>query len=164
MIILREQRNDGLLSVDEPYFLEVNFKKLLMNFHDAIISISISISIRFPFSEAGGLHRNHDRAETPLDMLREASSKNIYFKRKHPVVQDRINSINRLLCTANGDIKLCVNPNCSGIISSLEQSSYKAGSYAVDKTKGVKYAADALRYYIDYKHPMRKSHVIGISL
>lgn len=90
--------------------------------------------------------------------------KNIYFKRKHPAVQDRIYSINRLLYTANGDIRLRVNSNCSGIISSLEQISHKAGSYAVDKAKGVKYAADALRYYVDYKHPMRNSHIIGISL
>lgn len=76
MIIRREQLNDRLLSIDEPYFLEVGFRKPLMNFHDVIIAISI----RFPFSESDGLHRNYDRGEALLDMLREASFKKYLFQ------------------------------------------------------------------------------------
>ena len=116
------------------------------------------------YPDPAGNNRNHDRGETSLDILREAGFKNIYFKRKHPAVQDRVNSVNRLLFTANGEIRLRVDANCSGIINSLEQTTYKEGSREVDKAKGVEHAADALGYYVDFRHPMRQPNIIGISL
>ena len=160
-IILQEQPNGEIWIVDEAILFGSNVQETANELSRRYYRYLNQISI---YPDPAGNNRNHDRGETSLDILREAGFKNIYFKRKHPAVQDRINSVNRLLYTANGDIRLRVNSNCSGIISSLEQTTYKAGSREVDKTKGVEHAADALGYYVDYRHPMRKPNIMGISL
>lgn len=160
-IILQEQPDGEIWVVDEAILFGSNVQETADELSRRYYRYLNQISI---YPDPAGNNRNHDRGETSLDILREAGFKNIYFKRKHPAVQDRVNSVNRLLFTANGDIRLRVDANCSGIINSLEQTTYKEGSREVDKAKGVEHAADALGYYVDFRHPMRHSNIIGISL
>lgn len=116
------------------------------------------------FPDPAGNNRNHDRGETSLEVLREAGFRSIYHKNKHPAVQDRVNSVNRLLRTAEGEIRLRVNHGCRKFIDSLEQTIYKEGSREVDKSMGVEHATDAFGYYADFRHPMRKMKILGVSL
>lgn len=160
-IILQEQPDGEIWGVDEAILFGSNVQETADELSRRYYRYLNRISI---YPDPAGNNRNHDRGETSLDILREAGFKNIYFKRKHPAVQDRVNSVNRLLFTANGEIRLRVDANCSGIINSLEQTTYKEGSREVDKAKGVEHAADALGYYVDFRHPMRHSNIIGISL
>lgn len=160
-IILQEQPDGEIWVVDEAILFGSNVQETADELSRRYYRYLNQISI---YPDPAGNNRNHDRGETSLDILREAGFKNIYFKRKHPAVQDRVNSVNRLLFTANGEIRLRVDANCSGIINSLEQTTYKEGSREVDKAKGVEHAADALGYYVDFRHPMRHSNIIGISL
>lgn len=160
-IILQEQPDGEIWVVDEAILFGSNVQETADELSRRYYRYLNQISI---YPDPAGNNRNHDRGETSLDILREAGFKNIYFKRKHPAVQDRVNSVNRLLFTANGEIRLRVDANCSGIINSLEQTTYKEGSREVDKAKGVEHAADALGYYVDFRHPMRQSNIIGISL
>ena len=160
-IVLQEQPDGEIWVVDEAILFGSNVQETADELSRRYYRYLNQISI---YPDPAGNNRNHDRGETSLDILREAGFKNIYFKRKHPAVQDRVNSVNRLLFTANGEIRLRVDANCSGIINSLEQTTYKEGSREVDKAKGVEHAADALGYYVDFRHPMRQSNIIGISL
>lgn len=160
-IILQEQPDGEIWVVDEAILFGSNVQETADELSRRYYRYLNQISI---YPDPAGNNRNHDRGETSLDILREAGFKNIYFKRKHPAVQDRVNSVNRLLFTANGEIRLRVDANCSGVINSLEQTTYKEGSREVDKAKGVEHAADALGYYVDFRHPMRHSNIIGISL
>lgn len=160
-IVLQEQPDGEIWVVDEAILFGSNVQETADELSRRYYRYLNQISI---YPDPAGNNRNHDRGETSLDILREAGFKNIYFKRKHPAVQDRVNSVNRLLFTANGEIRLRVDANCSGIINSLEQTTYKEGSREVDKAKGVEHAADALGYYVDFRHPMRHSNIIGISL
>lgn len=160
-IVLQEQPDGEIWVVDEAILFGSNVQETADELSRRYYRYLNQISI---YPDPAGNNRNHDRGETSLDILREAGFKNIYFKRKHPAVQDRVNSVNRLLFTANGEIRLRVDANCSGIINSLEQTTYKEGSREVDKAKGVEHAADALGYYVDFRHPMRQPNIIGISL
>lgn len=116
------------------------------------------------YPDPAGNNRSHARGESDLDILREAGFKKIRYKRKHPPVADRVNAVNRMLQSAEGTIRLFVDPKCRKVIEALEQTVYKEGSRDVDKTKGVEHPADALGYCIHYEFPTRKIEILGVSL
>ena len=66
--------------------------------------------------------------------------------------------------SAKGEINIMFNPKCEQIINSLEKTAYKEGTRLVDKDISVEHAADALGYPIEYRFPMRKVIVAGISI
>lgn len=116
------------------------------------------------FPDPAGQYRQHARGETDLDILREKGFKKQRFHRKHPPVADRVNSVNRMLRTADNKIHLLIAPKCKHLIQSLEQTIYKPGCRDVDKDAGVEHSGDALGYCIQYQFPMRKVQIAGISI
>lgn len=116
------------------------------------------------YPDPAGNNRNHDRGETSLDILRDAGFDKIYYKAKHPLVSDRVNSVNRLMCTADGTVRLRINATCRKFIDAAEQTIYKEGTREVDKSQGKEHPMDAFGYYADFRHPMRKSNLLGISI
>jgi Phage terminase large subunit/Terminase RNaseH-like domain len=160
-IIIQEQSNGEIWVVDEAVLYGSNAQETADEIARRYFRNMNQIHI---YPDPAGNNRNHDRGETSLDILREAGFKQIFHKNKHPAVQDRVNSVNRLLRTAEGDVRLRVNSSCRKFIDSLEQTVYKEGSREVDKKMGVEHAADAFGYYADFRHPMRKMRILGISI
>jgi hypothetical protein len=99
-----------------------------------------------------------------LDIFRERGFKKQKYRKKHPPVADRVNSVNRMLQAANGSVRLFVDPKCKKFIEALEQTQYVPGSREVDKKAGVEHAADAAGYCIEFEFPVRKVEVLGISI
>ena len=116
------------------------------------------------YPDPAGGSKQHARGETDLDIFREKGFKKIKYRRKHPAVADRINSVNKMIRAANGDIKLKINPKCRNLITSLEQSTYKEGGRDVDKSQGIEHMADALGYFLEIEFPVRKIEIAGISI
>jgi len=116
------------------------------------------------YPDPAGSSRSHGRGESDLDILREAGFTRIKFRRKHPRVADRVNAVNRMFESAEGTIRLYIDPKCRKIIESLEQTVYKEGSSEVDKSLSTEHAADALGYCIEFEFPLRKIQVGGRSL
>lgn len=112
---------------------------------------------------AGGA-RQHARGETDLDIFREKGFKRLRFHRKHPRIADRVNSVNKMLLTADGTIRMRVSDKCKHLIASLEQTIYKEGGREIDKQMSVEHITDAAGYFIEYEFPARKIEVAGISL
>lgn len=160
-IIIQEQPNGEIWVVDECVMYGSNVQETADELSRRYFRHFNQIAI---FPDPAGNNRNHDRGESSLDILREAGFNRIYFKRKHPAVQDRVNAVNRLLRTAEGDVRLRVNSSCRKFIDSLEQTIYKEGTSEVDKTQGAEHATDAFGYYADFRHPMRKSKILGVSI
>ncbi|MBY3231866.1 phage terminase large subunit [Rhizobium laguerreae] len=160
-IIIQEQPDGEIWVVDEAVMYGSNVQETADELSRRYFRYFNQISI---YPDPAGNNRNHDRGESSLDILREAGFKRIYFKRKHPAVQDRINSVNRLLYTAEGETRLRVNSTCRKFIDSLEQTIYKEGTNEVDKTQGNEHATDAFGYYADFRHPMKKSLILGVSI
>lgn len=160
-IIVQEQPNGEIWVVDECVLYGSNVQEtadeLARRYYKNMGAITI-------FPDPAGNNRNHDRGETSLDILRDAGFQSILFKRKHPLVQDRVNTVNRLLMSADGQVRLRVDRSCRKFIESLEQTTYKEGTAEVDKKKSVEHAADAFGYYADFRHPMRKSLILGVSI
>lgn len=108
--------------------------------------------------------RQHARGETDLDILREKGFKRIKNRKKHPPIADRVNSVNRMLRTADGQIKMRIDESCKHLINSFEQTIYKPGSRDIDKAAGVEHSADAAGYCIELEFPLRKVEIGGISI
>ncbi|QNG62576.1 putative terminase large subunit [Rhizobium phage B1VFA] len=160
-VIIQEQPDGEIWVVDEAVMYGSNVQETADELSRRYFRYFNQISI---YPDPAGNNRNHDRGESSLDILREAGFKRIYFKRKHPAVQDRINAVNRLLYTAEGETRLRVNSTCRKFIDSLEQTIYKEGTNEVDKTQGNEHATDAFGYYADFRHPMKKSLILGVSI
>ena len=78
---------------------------------------------------------------------------------------DRVNSVNRMLRTADNRILLRVDSMCRETMMSLEQTLWKTdGSREIDKDANVEHITDALGYPIEYQYPIRKVEIIGVSI
>tara|TARA_B100000131_G_C18068089_1_gene593364 strand:+ start:70 stop:1305 length:1236 start_codon:yes stop_codon:yes gene_type:complete len=83
------------------------------------------------------------------------------YRRKHPLIRDRINAVNSRLCNADGDRKLLVNKSCKKIIKALERHSYKEGTNLPEKggAKDLSHITDSVGYLIEYMFPVNKSNI-----
>lgn len=160
-VIIQEQPNGEIWVVDEIVLFGSNTQETADEMARRYYRHMNQIRI---YPDPAGNNRSHGRGESDLDILREAGFKSIKFKRKHPAVADRVNSVNRLLKTAEGVVRLKVDRKCRHFINALEQTIYKPGTREVDKTAGVEHAADAFGYYADLEHPVRDIKILGISL
>lgn len=114
------------------------------------------------FPDPAGANRSSARGESDLQILKEVGFRRLLYPKKHPLVADRVNSVNRMLSSADGQIRLRVDSRCKNLIEALEQTIYKEGTREVDKSLGVEHPADALGYAIHYKHPSRRVVVGGV--
>lgn len=116
------------------------------------------------YPDPAGNNRSHGRGESDVDIFREAGIRRVKVRRKHPKVSDRINSVNRLLKTGDGSIRLRIDHRCKSLIEALEQTIYKEGTREVDKSLSVEHSADALGYMVELEFPLRNLVIGGLSL
>lgn len=116
------------------------------------------------FPDPASQYRQHARGESDLDIFRERGFTRQRYHRKHPPVADRVNAVNRMLKSADGRIRLYVDPKCKALISSFEQTIYKKGSREIDKDADVEHSADAAGYCLHYQFPVRKIEILGVSI
>ena len=80
----------------------------------------------------------------------------IRTKNRHPSHIDRLNSLNRKLKDAEGNIGMTVDPKCVFLVKDLEQCQRdKKGGLAKDNME-LTHALDACSYGIEYKFPIRR--------
>lgn len=160
-VIMQPQPNGEVWIVDELVLFGSNTQEvadeLARKYYRYISSITF-------YPDPAGQNRGHARGESDLDILREAGFKRQKYRRKHPKVSDRINAVNRMFASGDGQIRMRVNSLCKNTITALEQTIYKPGSREVDKTQGVEHPADALGYCIDIEYPVREISILGMSL
>lgn len=116
------------------------------------------------YPDPAGQYRQHARGESDLDILRQRGFKKMRYRRRHPPIADRVNSVNRMLRAADGTMRLYVNHKCIKTIESLEQTIYKAGGRDIDKKPGIEHMTDALGYPIEYEFPVRVLEIHGLSI
>jgi len=160
-VILQPQPNGEVWAVDEIVLYGSNTEEVCDELERRYWRYMKQITI---YPDPAGGHRQHARGESDLDIFRERGFKRIKHRRKHPAIADRVNSVNRMIQTGDGQIHLRVDKKCRQLINSLEQTIYKPGGRDVDKTGGVEHSADALGYPIEIEFPVRKIKIQGISI
>jgi hypothetical protein len=75
-----------------------------------------------------------------------------------PMVVDRINAVQALLCNATGRRRLLVDPSATALLHALDKLTYKPDTSAPDKTGGFDHITDALGYLVwSACNPLRSS-------
>lgn len=160
-VIFQKQPSGEVWAVDEIVRFSSNTEEICDELDKRYFRYQKNTTI---YPDPAGGHRQHARGETDLDILREKGFKRIKYRKKHPLVADRVNSVNRLLRAADGTIKLRVDENCKQFINSLEQTLYKPGTREIDKDASVEHSTDAGGYCLELEFPVRKIELMGISI
>ncbi len=92
---------------------------------------------------------------TDLAILKNAGF-NLKVRNTHPLIRDRINSVNAKLKNAKCNNSLFIASKCKNVIKSLERQIYKDGTTVPDKESGYDHFNDALGYMIEYLYPLRR--------
>jgi hypothetical protein len=92
---------------------------------------------------------------TDLAILKNAGF-NMRVRNNHPLIRDRINSVNTKLKNANGKRTLFIANNCKTMLKSIERQIYKEGTSVPDKDNNYDHMNDALGYLVEYLFPVRR--------
>jgi hypothetical protein len=118
---------------------------------------------RYPRHEAGIViygdatgSRRQTTGHSDYEMVKQALCRSGYKKvsyripRSNPDVRERVNLVNAMLRSADGETKLLIHPRCRELVQDLEQVCYKSGSSVVDKERDSRrtHHSDALGYLI----------------
>jgi len=160
-VIIQPQPNGELWVVDELVLYNSNVSEVCDELERKYWRYLNQIEI---FPDPAGNSRSHARGETALDIFRARGFKRIYYRKKHPFVQDRVNAVNSKLYSATGSVTLRINDTCRNMIESLEQVIYKEGSTEIDKSLNKEHIADALGYVIEYRFPIKDYKMMGLQI
>jgi len=116
------------------------------------------------YPDPAGAQRSHTTGQSDLAIMKQRGFVRMKHHRRNPSVVDRVNSVNRMLESATGEVRLRIDVGCKELIKSLEQTIYKKGSREVDKSQSVEHSADALGYPLQFEYPVRKLDIRGISI
>lgn len=152
-VILQPRPNGELWAVDEIFIRNSNTLEVCDELQKRYWRHSHRTRI---FPDPAGANRGSQRGESDLDIFRQANFQAIHYRRKHPPVRDRVNSVNMMLKSADGTVRLRINRKCTNLIASLEQTIYKPGTTDVDKKAGTEHMADALGYPIEFVYPAHR--------
>ena len=161
-VIMQPQLNGELWVIDEIVKNDSNVEEICDEIERRYWRYARNIVI---YPDPAGGNRQHARGESSLTVFRERGFKKIKYRKKHPFVQDRVNSVNRLLRSADGTVRLRVTPKARFLIESLEQTLYKDdGSFEIDKSLDVYHPTDALGYPLEFEFSAKgKAEVVGAS-
>ena len=115
---------------------------------------------------SGAARKTVGASTSDITLLKEAG----FIVRTHPAnppIKDRVNSVNAMICNAQGSRKFKVNPEtCPRLVECLEQQPYNDRGEP-DKTQDLDHANDALGYFISYDYPIRRpvTHIqLGVAI
>jgi hypothetical protein len=85
--------------------------------------------------------------------------------RAHPAPPeqvDRLNSWNRMLCDANGEVHLTISPKCKLLIADNERTE-RLPDGSIDKRKRDPHALDSASYCCEYENPVVRREVQSVA-
>jgi hypothetical protein len=96
--------------------------------------------------------------QTDFSILRKAGIQ-VLARSKAPPIADSVQSVNMMLMTAAGDVRMFIHPRCQGTIMSLERTKWvdkNPDTATIDKSEGVEHFSDGIRYATEYLYPVRR--------
>lgn len=91
-----------------------------------------------------------------LTIMESYGFTNLKHRQGNPRILDRYNSVNGLLCNANGKVRLKINSICKKLAIDFEREQYKTGSQlrddSTEESKMRGHLADGLGYLVHYRN------------
>ena len=108
-----------------------------------------------------GQARSVSATSSSWQILRdEFRNYNAEFRLKgHPRIVDRVNSVNSKLRSADGSVKLGVDPKCIELCKDFEMVSMDLLTGSKDKAGERTHASDTIGYWINFEYPIIKAEV-----
>jgi len=97
--------------------------------------------------------------KTDLSILQSHGFR-VRMRHHHPPVRDRINAVNTLLKSSNGDRRLKVNRKCRHLRESLSRQVYKEGTSIPDKSRGFDHLCLGPETLVVTEHGLLPIHLI----
>jgi len=164
-IIMQPQKNGEIWLVDEISIRNSNTAEVCneieRRYWRHMDETSSQITI---YPDPAGGARQHARGESDLDIYREKGLRRQKYRRKHPMISDRVNAVNKMLMDAAGNVRLRVDSKCKEAIMSFDQTLYREGTRDIDKRPGTEHMTDAIGYAIELEFPSRQVVIAGASL
>jgi hypothetical protein len=160
-VIAQPQRKGDVWCVDEIYLHDSNTLAVCEEIERRYWRYMKSIVV---YPDPACVNRGSARGESDLDIFRQQGFRRIKYRRKHPLIVNRINAVNHMLKDAAGNSRLKIDNKCVRLMESFEQLLYKQGTRDVDKGQNIEHIADALGYMIELEYPLRKIKVMGVSI
>lgn len=83
---------------------------------------------------------------------------NVLHHSAAPGMIDSVACVNRMFKTAAGDVNMYIEPHLKHLITSMERTKWvdnNADTATIDKKEGVEHSSDGVRYFIEFKFPIR---------
>jgi hypothetical protein len=108
------------------------------------------------YGDAAGRHSQSATGMSDFDVIKEVFTAHssmrptYHIAKANPAVRDRVNLVNGLLQSANGNVALFIHPKCKELIADFEQVNYKADTSQIDKDSDRlrTHLSDALGYVL----------------
>jgi len=139
----------GLHAIDEIVIHGSNTDEMVDEIKTRYPESSVTV---FP-DPAGVQRKTSAGGRTDISILQNAGFK-VLYKRQHPRIRDRVNSINALMKTTDGATHYTVDPKCKSLIESYEKLTYREGTQQIDKDSGYDHMFDAATYAVEYLFPV----------
>lgn len=160
-VIAQPQRNGEVWCVDEIYQHDSNTLAVCEEIERRYWRYMKSITV---FPDPACVNRGSARGESDLDIFRDRGFKRIKYRKKHPLIVNRVNAVNHMLEDAAGNNRLKINKKCVRLTESFEQLLYKPGTRDVDKGQNIEHITDALGYMVELQYPLKKVEIMGVSI
>ena len=108
---------------------------------------------------AGAQRKTSAGGNTDHTILQQYGFK-VMVNKANPLVKDRINAGNRLLCDANGNRNLFIEPTCRETITAISKWEYQANTNIPkkDAEKGYDGVNDSWSYMVSYLYPIKPEY------
>lgn len=159
-VVMQQQPNGQVWITDEIFMPSSNAMEVCDEIDRRFFRQKGMITI---YPDPAGANRSSSRGESDLDIFRAKGFRKLIYKRKHPLVSDRVAVVNGMFQNVEGDARMFIDRRCTKLIDSMEQTIYKPGTPVVDKSQGQEHMADALGYPIHYLFGDRFRKMVGFS-
>ena len=112
------------------------------------------------FGDATGKARKSSAFETDYKQILNHEgfrklNREVHYTDSNPAVADRFASCNAMLCNADGDRRMFIDPSCVHLITDLESRYYKEGTREAADSGDLGHPSDAMGYPVHMIFPMR---------
>ena len=149
--VISEVKQDNLYVYDEIVIFSSNTDELVEEINNRYSGKHIFV---YP-DPASKQRKTSAGGRTDLSILKNAGY-NVRVRNAHPLVRDRINSVNTKLKNAKGVRTLFIANNCKNVIKSIERQIYKEGTSLPDKENNYDHMNDALGYLVEFLYPIKR--------